>query len=134
MLKKQLTYKPTVGDGLPNGRGREQGHQGAPALGPAEGELTPERTTGAKATGEGAGTSGRTSTGAGGGRADTRAHGGPGTRAAKEGARAPAAETLATVGRGTAAETLAIGGNGGVQGIRRTEGWRRIGRGTTRWM
>jgi len=30
VLKKQLTYKPTVGDGLPNGRGREQGHRGAP--------------------------------------------------------------------------------------------------------
>ena len=46
MLKKQLTYKPTVGDGLPNGRGREQGHRGAPALGPAEGERTPEHMEG----------------------------------------------------------------------------------------
>ena len=46
MLKKQLTYKPIVGDGLPNGRGREQGHQGAPAPGPAEGEQTSERTAG----------------------------------------------------------------------------------------
>ena len=41
MLKKQLTYKPTVGDGLPNDRGREQGRRGAPASGPAEGERTP---------------------------------------------------------------------------------------------
>ena len=76
MLKKQLTYKPTVGDGLPNGRGREQGCRGTPAPGPAEGEQTPEHTTGTKAVGEGAGTSERTSTGADGGRADTGAHGG----------------------------------------------------------
>ncbi|XP_066364991.1 uncharacterized protein [Miscanthus floridulus] len=56
--------------------GREQGHQGTPALGPTEGERTPERTAGTRATGEGAGTSGRTSTGADGGRADTGVHGG----------------------------------------------------------
>ena len=62
MLKKQLTYKPIVGDGLPNGRGREQGRRGAPAPGPAEGERTPERTAGTRAIGEGAGSSGRTST------------------------------------------------------------------------
>ena len=74
MLKKQLTYKPTVGDGLPNGQGREQGGRGAPAPGLAEGEQTPERTVGTRATGEGAGTSGRTSTGASGGRADIGAH------------------------------------------------------------
>ena len=76
MLKKQLTYKPTVGDGLPNGQGREQGGRGAPAPGLAEGEQTPERTVGTRATGEGAGTSGHTSTEADGGRVDTGAYGG----------------------------------------------------------
>ena len=76
MLKKQLTYKPTVGDGLPNGQGREQGRRGAPAPGPAEGEQTSERTVGTRAAEEGTGTLGRTSTGAGGGRANIRVHDG----------------------------------------------------------
>ena len=75
-LLEQKRVVDTGANGYQSHRGREQGRRGAPALGPTEGERTPEHTAGTRAAGEGAGMSGRTSTGAGGGRADTEAHGG----------------------------------------------------------